>query len=80
MSYVPKSEAELGVDISGKESESIFSRLMKYRLGIVPLPAFLIIATIVLLASQVEIMKEGKAVSALPADMLGGFAVIMVFG
>ena len=39
MSYVPKSEAELGVDISGKESQSIFSRLMKYRLGIVPLPA-----------------------------------------
>jgi malate:Na+ symporter len=56
------------------------SRLMKIRIGIMPLPAFAIIACIVFGASLVEIKKGSGFVSALPADMLGGFAVIMVMG
>ena len=56
------------------------SRLMKFRIGIMPLPAFVIIACIVFGASLVKITKGSSVVSALPADMLGGFAVIMVMG
>ena len=56
------------------------SRLMKIKIGIMPLPAFAIIACIVFGASLVEIKKGSGLVSALPADMLGGFAVIMVMG
>ena len=80
MSYVPKSEAELGLVDSSRESAGLFNKFLSYKIGIVPLPAFLIIAAIVLSASYIQVIKEGKAVSALPADMLGGFALIMVFG
>ena len=80
MSYVPKSEVELGIGDASSVSPGFFKKIMNYKIGILPLPAFLVIACIVISASYVQIMKEGKAVSALPADMLGGFAIIMVFG
>jgi len=59
---------------------NLFYRLMSYKIGVMPLPAFAVIACIVLSASLIEIKKGSGVVSALPADMLGGFALIMVMG
>lgn len=80
MSYAQKSEAELDAIELAAASDGIFSRMLRYRIGFVPLPAFIVIACIVVSASLVQIKKGSSMVSALPADMLGGFAIIMVFG
>lgn len=65
-----------------KESETggLFSRLMGYKIGPMPLPVYVVLACIVIGASFVTIAKQGKVESALPADMIGGFAVIMICG
>ncbi|MDR3411111.1 MAG: 2-hydroxycarboxylate transporter family protein [Formivibrio sp.] len=52
-------------------SGSSIPRLMDIKVGAMPLPVYLVVACIVIGASIV-----GK----LPADMIGGFAIIMVFG
>lgn len=52
-------------------SGGFFSRMMDIKVGIMPLPVYLVLACIVIGASLI-----GK----LPADMIGGFATIMVFG
>lgn len=51
--------------------ESGLSGLMSFKIGVIPLPLYLILATIIYAASI-----YGK----LPADMIGGFAVIMIMG
>ena len=53
------------------ESSNIFSIITNYKVGIIPLPLYLVLASIVFAASF-----YGK----LPADMIGGFAIIMVMG
>ncbi len=60
--------------------ENILDRLKNYKIGAMPLPAFAAIACIVFSASLIEVKKGSGVVSALPADMLGGFALIMVMG
>lgn len=64
------------------ESASLFDKLMNYKIGIMPLPVYVVLACIVIGASYTQITSHatGKSVSALPADMIGGFALIMVFG
>lgn len=48
-----------------------FSRLINVKVGVVPLPLYLILAVIIFAASMYN---------KLPADMLGGFAVIIIMG
>lgn len=47
------------------------SRLMEYKIGVIPLPLYIVLAAIVYFASI-----TGK----LPADMVGGFATVLVLG
>ncbi|MBS1157401.1 MAG: cimH [Proteobacteria bacterium] len=63
-------------------SGGFFSRLMGQKIGAMPLPVYFVLACIVLGASFVQIKNHatGAMASALPADMIGGFAIIMVFG
>jgi malate:Na+ symporter len=51
--------------------DSLSKRLMNLKVGVIPLPLYLILAVIIYAASV-----YGK----LPADMIGGFAVIMIMG
>lgn len=53
------------------KSSGFFSNIIKYKVGIIPLPLYLILASIVFAASYYE---------KLPTDMIGGFAIIMVMG
>ncbi|MDO0824856.1 2-hydroxycarboxylate transporter family protein [Desulfosporosinus nitroreducens] len=65
---VPNSNLSGNKEIS---SSSIFSKLSSVKVGVLPLPLYLILAGIIFAASM-----YGQ----LPADMIGGFAVIMVMG
>ncbi|MBP9483265.1 MAG: 2-hydroxycarboxylate transporter family protein, partial [Negativicutes bacterium] len=51
--------------------KSFFTKLMEFTVGPLPLPLYLILAAIIYLASI-----WGK----LPADMIGGIAVMMIMG
>lgn len=57
--------------IKSNSKTNVFSKIINFRLGVVPIPLFVVIAFIVYIAC---ITKK------LPADMIGGFAVIMVMG
>ena len=59
------------VNVNQKESPSFFYKLTNFKIGVVPLPLYLVIAFIIFTAS---IYKK------LPADMIGGFATIMIMG
>ncbi len=51
--------------------KSIAKKLINIKVGVLPLPLYLILATIIFVAS---------IYNTLPADMIGGFAVIMILG
>jgi len=53
------------------KSPGFLSAILNYKVGILPLPLYLILAGIVFAASYFE---------KLPSDMIGGFAIIMVMG
>lgn len=57
--------------IEGQATENGFKRVLNYKIGVIPFPLYLILALIIYAASI-----YGK----LPADMIGGFAVIMIMG
>lgn len=52
-------------------NSGIFSTIFNYKIGTIPLPLYVVLSIVVIGASFV-----GK----LPADMIGGFAIIMVMG
>lgn len=54
-----------------KKPSGFLSKIVNLKLGVIPLPLYLVLATIVFAASY-----YGK----LPKDMIGGFAIIMVMG
>ncbi|CAG7912421.1 Citrate/malate transporter [Mammaliicoccus sciuri] len=51
--------------------KSLWEKLMKAKVGVLPLPLYIVLAAIILTAS---------IYNTLPADMIGGFAVIMILG
>lgn len=53
------------------QSENVFTRIVNLKIGVIPLPLYLVLAAIVYGAS---------IYNKLPADMIGGFAVIMIMG
>ena len=57
--------------ITGQATETGFMRFLSFKIGVIPFPLYLILALIIYAASI-----YGK----LPADMIGGFAVIMIMG
>ena len=58
-------------NVSQENSLSFFSKVTSLKIGVVPLPLYIVIACIIFTASI-----YGK----LPADMIGGFATIMIMG
>jgi len=50
---------------------SLFSKIINFRIGEIPIPLFIVIAAIIYLACIYNV---------LPADMVGGFAVIIIMG
>lgn len=56
---------------SPQTSGGFWSALGEIKIGVIPLPLYAILATIILIASFYE---------KLPADMIGGFAIIMIMG
>lgn len=58
-------------NVSRENSLSFFSKVTTLKIGVVPLPLYLVLACIIVTASF-----YGK----LPADMIGGFATIMIMG
>jgi malate:Na+ symporter len=56
---------------SGAGSEGLWDKLLNFKIGPVPLPAYLFFAAVIFLASY-----YGK----LPKDMIGGFAVMLILG
>jgi len=58
-------------NVSQENSLSFFSKVTTLKVGVVPLPLYIVIACIIFTASI-----YGK----LPADMIGGFATIMIMG
>ncbi|MFD0828518.1 2-hydroxycarboxylate transporter family protein [Neobacillus sp. M.A.Huq-85] len=71
MEPVRKLEPLTAVSGETKENKSLLAKLANIKIGVVPLPLYIIIAVVVYAAA---VYKQ------LPADMLGGFAVIMVMG
>ncbi|MGG1397938.1 2-hydroxycarboxylate transporter family protein [Bacillus salipaludis] len=71
MEPVRKLEPLTAVSGEAKENKSFLAKLASIKIGVVPLPLYIIIAVVVYAAA---VYKQ------LPADMLGGFAVIMVMG
>ncbi|MBF9298417.1 2-hydroxycarboxylate transporter family protein [Mammaliicoccus sciuri] len=61
-------ESELPIQNNIK---SLWEKLMKAKVGVLPLPLYIVLAAIILTAS---------VYNTLPADMIGGFAVIMILG
>ncbi|MBP2644410.1 MAG: cimH [Firmicutes bacterium] len=57
--------------MTGQATETGFKRVLSLKVGVIPFPLYLILALIIYAASI-----YGK----LPADMIGGFAVIMIMG
>lgn len=60
-----------GATVEDGAGPGLMSRLGSYRVGPLPLPLYVVIAAVIFAAATI-----GK----LPADMIGGFAVIMVLG
>src|SRR6476469_4957063 len=57
--------------VGGKEDKGFLARLGSVKIGVVPLPLYIIIAAVILASAHYKM---------LPADMIGGFAIIMVMG
>ena len=61
-----------GVENGHRENSlSFLSKVTSLKIGVVPLPLYIVLACIIFSASF-----YGK----LPADMIGGFAIIMIMG
>ena len=58
-------------DYTGATAEGLWDKLLSFKIGPVPLPAYLFFAAVIFLASY-----YGK----LPKDMIGGFAVMLILG
>ena len=56
---------------TGTGTEGLWDKLLNFKIGPVPLPAYLFFAAVIFLASY-----YGK----LPKDMIGGFAVMLILG
>lgn len=54
-----------------EEKEGILGRIGNFKIGVVPLPLYIVIAAVVYFSSVYKL---------LPADMIGGFAIIIVLG
>ncbi|NQD97286.1 2-hydroxycarboxylate transporter family protein, partial [Staphylococcus xylosus] len=68
---ISKSEMK-ALTIDGVEKDGrIWSKLTHMKVGIIPLPLYITLAVIIFIAS---------VYNALPADMIGGFAIIMILG
>lgn len=68
---ISKSEMK-ALTIDGVEKDDrIWSKLTHMKVGVIPLPLYITLAVIIFLAS---------VYNALPADMIGGFAIIMILG
>lgn len=68
---ISKSEMK-ALTIDGAEKDGrIWSKLIHMKVGIIPLPLYITLAVIIFIAS---------VYNALPADMIGGFAIIMILG
>ncbi|MCB2295238.1 2-hydroxycarboxylate transporter family protein [Clostridium algoriphilum] len=59
------------VNVKPKNSPSFISKITTLKIGVIPLPLYLVISCVIFAASF-----YGK----LPADMIGGFATIMIMG
>jgi malate:Na+ symporter len=51
--------------------ETMFSKIVNTKIGVIPLPLYIVLAAVIYAAS---------VYNQLPADMIGGFAVIMIMG
>ena len=58
-------------DYTGATAEGLWDKLLNFKIGPVPLPAYLFFAAVIFLASY-----YGK----LPKDMIGGFSVMLILG
>ncbi|WP_436956975.1 2-hydroxycarboxylate transporter family protein [Staphylococcus sp. AS1337] len=68
---ISKSEMK-ALTIDGVEKDDrIWSKLTHMKVGVIPLPLYITLAVIIFIAS---------VYNALPADMIGGFAIIMILG
>ncbi len=54
-----------------KTNDSLFRKIWEYKIGVIPIPLYAVMATVIYLAS---------IYNKLPADMIGGFGVLMVMG
>ncbi|SMC95860.1 2-hydroxycarboxylate transporter family protein [Sporomusa malonica] len=59
------------VQLTEPVSDNAFMKIINFKVGVIPFPLYLVLAVIIYAASI-----YGK----LPADMIGGFAVIMIMG
>lgn len=64
-------EAVSPVETTEVEQKSFVSKIMNIKIGVIPLPLYIVLAAIIYGAS---------VYNKLPADMIGGFAVIMIMG
>lgn len=61
---------QMATDVS-KTSDSLVSKMLKFKIGEIPIPLFIVISIIIYLSCRFKL---------LPMDMIGGFAVVMVMG
>ncbi|WP_442603264.1 2-hydroxycarboxylate transporter family protein [Paenibacillus sp. KN14-4R] len=72
MENVIKPSVELGGEGQlPKEKQGLWQRLMQLKVGVIPLPVYVVLALIIFAAA---------ALGKVPNDMIGGFAVIIIMG
>lgn len=59
------------INMPKSENNNFISKFVNYKIGVTPLPIFIVLVAIIYFAS---VTKK------LPADMIGGFAIIIVLG
>ena len=68
---ISKSEMKALTIVGVEKDGRIWSKLTHMKVGVIPLPLYITLAVIIFIAS---------VYNALPADMIGGFAIIMILG
>ena len=69
--YVANAQQLKSITDDSDNNKSVFRKIMSWKIGVIDLPVYLVLAAIILTAAYFN---------KIPANMLGGFAVIMILG
>lgn len=69
--YVANTQQLKSITNDSDNNKSVFRKILSWKIGVIDLPVYIVLAAIILTAAYFN---------KIPANMLGGFAVIMILG